>query len=164
MQKAVENFDFDKYYTTAEREHSTQVKVLHQEQQELHGCIQSSTLVYSNRALNISVAYASCSYTEIAPYLIFRFDVRQINDLVTFRVGKERKQHWIIAACNDGYTKVFAPQTHSVIKVIKGVSGNPLCISVAGVGHLPRLQEQRDLMAVGYEDDSFVVYSILRDF
>ena len=29
MQKAVENFDFDKYYTTAEREHSTQVKVLH---------------------------------------------------------------------------------------------------------------------------------------
>lgn len=26
------------------------------------------------------------------------------------------------------------------------------------------MPEQRDLLAVGYEDDSFIVYSILRDF
>jgi hypothetical protein len=52
----------------------------------------------------------------------------------------------------------------SVIKIIKGISGNPVCISVAGVGHLPSLKEQREVMAVGYDDDTFIVYSILKDF
>lgn len=68
-----------------------------------------SSLVYSNRALNIAVAHYSKSYKDVNPYLIFRFDVRQINDLVTFRVGREKKAHWIVAACNDGYLKVFSP-------------------------------------------------------
>jgi hypothetical protein len=49
-------------------------------------------------------------------------------------------------------------------KAIKGLSGNPLCIDVAGVGHLPALGQQRDIIAVGFEDDSFVVYSIMRDY
>ena len=80
---------------------------------------------------------------------------------MTFRVGKEKKAHWVIAACNDGYLKVFSPQNMTVIKVIKGVSGNPICMSVSGLGQMDRLHEQRDMMAVGFEDDSFVVYSIL---
>jgi hypothetical protein len=51
-----------------------------------------------------------------------------------------------------------------LIKVIKGISGNPICMDVAGLGHIPTLNDQRDLLAVGYEDDSFIVYSILKDF
>jgi hypothetical protein len=80
--------------------------------------------------------------------------------LVTFRVGPQKKEHWIVVACNDGYLKVFSPQKGNLIKVIKGISGNPICMDVAGLGHLPTLQQQRDLLAVGYEDDSFIVYSI----
>jgi len=97
---------------------------------------------------------------DINPYLIFRFDCRQINDLVTFRVNQNKKEHWIVAACNDGYLKVFSPQQVCVIKVIKGMSGNPICMDVSGLGHKSSLPEQRDMLAVGYEDDSFVVYSI----
>jgi hypothetical protein len=37
-------------------------------------------------------------------------------------------------------------------------------MDVSGLCHLTTLKEQRDLLAVGYEDDSFVVYSILKDF
>lgn len=37
-------------------------------------------------------------------------------------------------------------------------------MDVSGVGHKESLTEQRDLLAVGYEDDSFVVFSILKDF
>jgi hypothetical protein len=120
--------------------------------------------VFKNRAMNITVANYNGNFKDVNPYLIFRFDVRQINDIVTFRVGKDRKQHWIVTACNDGYLKVFCPMSVSVIKIIKGISGNPVCISVAGVGHLPSLKEQREVMAVGYDDDTFIVYSILKDF
>lgn len=51
-----------------------------------------------------------------------------------------------------------------LLKVVKGLSGNPICMDVSGVGHAPLLESQKDLLAVGYEDDSFVVYSMLRDF
>lgn len=40
---------------------------------------------------------------------MLRFDVRQINDVITFRVGKNKETHWIIVACNDGYLKVMQP-------------------------------------------------------
>ena len=48
------------------------------------------TLVYKNRALNAAIASYSGNLKEVNPYLIFKFDVRQINDIVTFRVGKDR--------------------------------------------------------------------------
>lgn len=41
--------------------------------------------------MNITVANYSGNFRDVNPYLIFRFDVRQINDIVTFRVGKDRK-------------------------------------------------------------------------
>ncbi len=69
----------------------------------------TSTLVYKNRALNAAIASYSGNFKEVNPYLIFKFDVRQINDIVTFRVGKDRSTHWIVAGCNDGYLKVFCP-------------------------------------------------------
>lgn len=72
---------------------------------------------------------------------------------------------WIVSACNDGYVKILRiAQTPSLVKVLKGLSGNPLCIDIQGVGHLLSSNQKRDLMAVGYEDDSFIVYSIDRDF
>ena len=51
-----------------------------------------------------------------------------------------------------------------MIKVIKGMAGNPICMDVSGLCHRASLKKQRDMLAVGYEDDSFVVYSILKDF
>lgn len=55
-----------------------------------------------------------------------------------------------------------------MVKAIKGVSGNPLCIDVArmeGAGLFSaQSAEARDLMAVGFEDDSFVIYSIQQGF
>jgi hypothetical protein len=72
---------------------------------------------------------------------------------------------WIVSACNDGYVKILQiAQTPSLVKVLKGLSGNPLCIDIQGVGHLQSLNSKRDLIAVGYEDDSFIVYSIDRNF
>ena len=99
-----------------------------------------NTYIYSNRACNITVSFFKHG-PEINPYLIFRFDVRQINDLATFRVGPQKKEHWIVVACNDGYLKVFSPQKGKTIRVIKGISGNPICLDVCGLGHLPALGE-----------------------
>ena len=100
--------------------------------------------------------------------MVLRFDCKQINDLVTFRVGQDKKEHWIIAACNDGYLRVFSLKNLSLQKVIKGVAGNPVCIDVAKTNGSDRLsvdlQSHRDLVAVGYEDNSFVIYSILQGF
>ena len=125
--------------------------------------IMQNAFIYTNRACNITISFFKHG-PEINPYLIFRFDCRQINDLVTFRSGENKREHLVIAACNDGYLKVFSPQKGNLIKVIKGISGNPICLDVSGLGHLPALGEPRDILAVGYEDDSFIVYSMLRDF
>lgn len=163
MQQSVENYDFNKHYLKTKATRTDQAELIAHDQDVLHNSIIMNTFIYTNRALNITVSYFKHG-PEINPYLIFRFDVRQINDLTTFRVGATKKEHWIIAACNDGYLKVFSPQKGNLIKAIKGISGNPICVDVSGLGHIPSMPEQRDLLAVGYEDDSFMVYSILRDF
>ena len=53
-------------------------------------------------------------------------------------------------------------------KVIKGVAGNPICIDIAktngSIMHAVDMDSHRDLMCVGYQDDSFVIYSILQGF
>jgi len=100
--------------------------------------------------------------------LLLRFDVREINDIVTFRMGVDKREHWIVAACGDGYLRVFNVAERRILKAIKGVSGNPLCIDVArmeGAGlNSAKESMARDLMAVGFEDDSFIIYSIQADF
>ena len=100
--------------------------------------------------------------------MILRFDVKGINDLVTFRVGQTRKEHWIVVACNDGYIRVFSIKNLLLHRVIKGLGGVPLCIDIAetngNVTHAVDKNAHRDLMAVGYSDDSFIVYSILQGF
>lgn len=91
---------------------------------------------------------------EINPYMVLRFDCRQINDIATFRVGRGSKEHWIIAACGDGYLRVFSLKNLMLIKVIKGVAGNPTCIDVAKSNGSEKLAvdstSHRDLVAVGY--------------
>jgi hypothetical protein len=97
--------------------------------------------------------------------MILRFDCRTINDLVTYRAGLDMREHIIIAACNDGYSRVFSTSGQTVQKAIKGVSGNPLCLNLAGrAKDRDGKFEPRDLLAIGYEDDTFIVYSILQDF
>jgi hypothetical protein len=53
-------------------------------------------------------------------------------------------------------------------KAIKGVSGNPICLAIAqmeGAGlQSAEGSKPRDLLAVGYEDDSFIVYSMSQCF
>jgi hypothetical protein len=44
---------------------------------------------------------------DVNPNLIMRFDVRQINDIVTFRMSDTKREHYFIAACGDGYLRVF---------------------------------------------------------
>lgn len=165
MQTMVENYDFNKHYKTVRSTNETKgVRLLAHEQVNEPSILVQNTYVYNNRACNVTHAFHKGGPNHVNPYLIFRFDCRQINDLITFRRGEHKREHWILAACNDGYLKVFAPQQGNLVKVIKGISGNPICMDIAGFGHLPHLAEQRDMLAVGYEDDSFVVYSILRDF
>ena len=105
---------------------------------------------------------------EVNPFMILRFDVSGINDLVTFRVDHDRKVHWIIAACNDGYLRVYSLQKLQMVKVIKGVAGSPICMDIAktngSTSQATDFESHRDLLAVGYQDDSFVVYSILKNF
>ena len=52
--------------------------------------------------------------------------------------------------------------------MIKGLGGNPLCIDVAETNGAGKksvdFEAHRDLMVVGYSDDSFIVYSILQGF
>jgi len=51
-----------------------------------------------------------------------------------------------------------------MLRAIKGISGNPICMDIArteGEGMSAEKAEPRDLIAVGYEDDSFIIYSIL---
>lgn len=97
--------------------------------------------------------------------MVLRFDCHMINDIVTFRVGQNRKEHWIVAACNDGFLRVFTLKNLQLFKVIKGLAGSPTCIDVAKSSGSTKfavdMESHRDLIAVGYEDNSFIVYSIL---
>ena len=68
----------------------------------------SQIKVFTHRAFNYIVSHFKYNVDEVNPFMILRFDVRTINDLVTFRVGSERKEHWVVAACNDGYLRVFS--------------------------------------------------------
>ena len=74
----------------------------------MKNCIVALSKVYTHRAFNYALGHFKWNVDEVNPFMILRFDVRTINDIVTFRVNRERKEHWIIAACNDGYVRVFS--------------------------------------------------------
>lgn len=144
------------------------MRIIDQRFEEIKTCIAVQSKIYSHRCFNYIVGHYRHHVDSINPYMILRFDCRQINDLVTLRVGPDRKEHWIIAACNDGYLRVFSLKNLQLHKVVKGLSGNPICIDVANTNGADRqavdMEAHRDLLAVGYQDNSFVVFSILQGF
>ena len=144
------------------------VSLIHQSFEEIKDCIVLQKKIYTHRCFNYVVAHYKHSVEEINPYMVLRFDCRKINDLVTFRVGQDHKEHWIIAACDDGYLRVFSLKSLQLHKVVKGCGGNPICIDVAKTNgnrsEACDMNSHRDLVAVGYQDNSFVVYSILQGF
>lgn len=124
--------------------------------------------VYTNRGLNLVQASYLFDKQDINPTMMMRFDARTINDICTFRMGEDKRVHYLVAACGDGYLRVVNLNKVSVIKAIKGVAGSPICVDIAlneGSGlNSGQGSETRDLIAVGYEDDSFVVYSMIQGF
>lgn len=130
------NFDFDKHYTPAYGEvryfRTAEPAVIFQEENKtVNDMVSITAKVYTNRALNFILAHYKYLSEDVNPNLILRFDVRQINDIVSFRMSSTKREHWIVAACGDGYLRVFNAAQKLMIKAIKGVSGNPLCIDVA---------------------------------
>jgi hypothetical protein len=64
--------------------------------------------VYNKRYLN----FAFCKYENspilVNPYCMMKFDSRLINDLLTVRIGPDKKEVNIIAACNDPFLRIFS--------------------------------------------------------
>ena len=171
MQLFIENFDFSKYHENQDslfgQFKKVQDDVIVSKTDISHNQkIQTNTQINKNPCL--SSISATCSSPLVNPVALFRLDgIAKVNDLVTFRNGES---NWIVVGCSDGFLKVFAPlDSPKVIKAIKGISGSPICMDIAGLNHQPQLQqsslqEQKDLLAVGFDDDSFTLYSIQRDF
>ena len=91
-----------------------------------------TTKVYSHRALSFIVSHYKFLPEDVNPFMILRFDVRIINDIITFRMNDATKrEHWIVAACNDGYLRVFSLAKLIMLKAVKGLSGNPICMDIA---------------------------------
>lgn len=92
---------------------------------------------------------------EINPYFSMKYDCRSINDIVTTYVNPDTM--YMIAACNDSFIRVlsFVEKDFNLIACLKGVFGAPLCLD---------LSEDKSLLAAGFEDDSFVIYSMKQDF
>lgn len=173
MQQEVGNFNFDKYYPKASADQrfyrqDMDVRAIFEEDKSLNDQVNIVAKAYTHRALNFILANYKYLPDDVNPNLILRFDEREINDIATFRMSDSKREHWIVAACGDGYLRVFNAAQRQMIKAVKGVSGNPLCIDLArmeGAGlHSASKSMARDLMAVGFEDDSFIIYSIQADF
>lgn len=174
MQESVENFSFDQFYPKEFRagKHLYHVpkegenpKIISKDERTLKDCISRTYCIYEHRALNVVVSYFGVNPQDINPCQVFRFDCRVINDIITFRAGADKKNHYLVAACGDGYLRVFNISTMVMIKAVKGYAGKPTCIDIAknegsgansGIG-----SETRDLIAVGFDDDSFIVYSMI---
>ena len=112
MQDEVGNFNFDKLYARGTGDvrfykGSTKPECILKEERTLNGHVDIVVNAYENRALNFIVAHYKFLSEDVNPNLILRFDVRQINDIITFRMSENKREHWIVAACNDGYLRVF---------------------------------------------------------
>jgi hypothetical protein len=86
-----------------------------------------------------------------------RFDCRQINDILTFwpqqaTSSAEPPLNVLISACNDGFLRLFNLVEHTLIATVKSVFGAPLCLDLS--------RDNANLLAVGFEDDSFVLYGL----
>mmetsp|Transcript_24543 Transcript_24543/g.24139 ORF Transcript_24543/g.24139 Transcript_24543/m.24139 type:complete len:280 (+) Transcript_24543:805-1644(+) len=111
-------------------------------------CIKKIETIYNKRHLNFSIVLTD---QEINPNTIMKFDVRQINDVVSLRKSSDPKHCWLIFACHDGFLKVFSLKEYKIVATMKGTYGNPLCIEIS---------QDQNIMVAGFEDDSFVAYSL----
>jgi len=122
MQETVENFDFDEFYRKADNElnplkfpvmgNTQKHQQLYEHVELMHdSCIQVTKHIDEHRALNLVCAFylgTQDGANIVNPAMILRFDCRQINDLITYRSGKEQREHMLVVACNDGYMRVFS--------------------------------------------------------
>jgi len=142
--------------------------LIKRDERTVKDCINLAYKVYSHKALNLVRTQYIFEMDDINPNMMLRFDTRIINDVCTFRMGSNKRDHWVVVACGDGYLRVLNLSNLVVIKAIKGVAGNPTCIDIAkneGLGmNSGKKSEIRDLIAVGYQDDSFVIYSLIQGF
>lgn len=111
--------------------------------------------VYNKRHFNFVVSFYDLQPALVNPHCMLRFDCRLINDIATFRSDLDKKNSLLIAACNDSYLRVFSLKDFKIAKVIRSYFGNPLCIDVS---------RDQCLMAVGFEDDSFVIFGLRTNF
>ena len=178
MQKHVENFDFNLFYPKEFRTRQVALialpeigknpSLIKSDERTVKDCINLSYKVYNHKALNLVLAHYIFETQDINPNMMMRFDTRIINDICTFRMGSNKREHWVVAACGDGYLRVLNLSKLVMVKAIKGVAGNPTCIDIAkneGLGmNSGKKSETRDLIAVGYQDDSFIIYSLIQGF
>lgn len=112
MQQEVGNFDFDKYYPPGTgdirffKPEDTPTVILEKDE-SVQDMINITAKLYSHRALNFVIVHYKYLAEDVNPNLIMRFDVRQINDIVTFRMSDTKREHYFVAACGDGYLRVF---------------------------------------------------------
>lgn len=112
MQQEIGNFNFDKYYPKATMDQrlykpDEEVRPIFEEDKTLNEQVNITAKAYSHRALNFIIAHYKYLPEDVNPNLILRFDVREINDIVTFRMSDSKREHWIVAAGGDGYLRVF---------------------------------------------------------
>lgn len=107
--------------------------------------------VFNRRHHNyvVSIFDKQSPVPEVNPYYLMRFDCRQINDILTFWPAQDL--NILVSACNDGYLRVFNLLEHSLISTVRSIFGSPLCLD---------LSKDKNLLAAGFEDDSFVLYSL----
>lgn len=92
---------------------------------------------------------------------MIRFDCKGINSIQILRLPTEydqvdhktRKMLTLVAACNDGYLRFFNMQGITMCLASKGKDHNGVPLSFD-------FSPCKNLVAVGYEDDSFVVYNL----
>lgn len=141
MQQHVENFDFDVYYPNdllrsrasllTKPDPGKNPFLIKNEERTVKDCIILSSRVYTHRALNLILAHYQFETSDVNPNMMMRFDTRTINDICTFRMGENKREHWVVAACGDGYLRVLNLSQLVMVKAIKGVAGNPTCIDIA---------------------------------
>jgi len=112
MQQEVGNFNFDKCYPKGSSDprfnrQDQETTIVFEEDKTINDQINIITKAYSHRALNFILAHYKYLPDDVNPNLILRFDAREINDIVTFRMSETKREHWIVAACGDGYLRVF---------------------------------------------------------
>lgn len=182
MQRQVENFDFEQIYKAQANPLPLSPKMqqlqVNQESSlddlvNYHNCIHD----WNHRHYNYACSYYSQNDKQVNPKLILRFDCKVINELQVLRLNydqgneqheietpnpdapeslaassSEKKILFLVAACNDHYIKFFNLRNICMAVSFKGRdhNGAPLCFDIS---------PDRKMIAVGFEDDSFIAYN-----